>query len=41
MSIKDIEAIPEDSKHHLLLGLRSLDQLQAQKGYSIFNPQGI
>jgi 8-oxo-dGTP diphosphatase len=41
MSIEDIQAIPEDSKHQLLLGLTSLDQLHAKKGYSIFNPQGI
>lgn len=41
MSIEEIHALPTHAKHDVLVGLNSLEELVAKRGYSIFNPQGI
>jgi 8-oxo-dGTP diphosphatase len=41
MSMQEIKAIPFHSKHQVLQNLNSIEELSSQRGYSIYNPQGI
>ncbi len=41
MTLEEIHALPEHSKHQVLVGLKSFDALVSKRGYSIFNPKGI
>lgn len=41
LSCEEINAIPNDQKHHILMGIKDLHELFERSAYSIFNPQGI
>jgi 8-oxo-dGTP diphosphatase len=41
MSVEEINSLPDECKHHVLVGLTDFNDLTQKRGYSIFNPQAI